>query len=434
MSEILELCASDDLSIDALQQTINLLGPHVSSQNPLCVHRACFNMNATLEIIKLLYNTWPGALQLRDDNRYLPIHSLCCNIELDDTASLDILQFMLEIDPSLPREVNGYGNLPIHYAAESNKSQAFCKILIDAYPESLRIESGYGWLPIHLASGGERVDAPDTIQYMLELDAELVNEENSEGCLPIHCASQWTRVQIIEILLKYDPDAASKEANDEYLQLPLHLACSYDGTTCLSSVQILYDAYPEAILARNEEGNIPLDVARNQQVIEFLQTQLEYARQARNSTAMATVDEDGWLPLHWALKGDALLGSIKLLTRANPAAVQVADQNEAYPLHMACEFSSAKVVKYLVELAGYTLNNVDVNEDSPLHYACRGGNCDVVKYLLEANVPSVSDRNNDNKLAIHLLFECGENTLDRESTEYVETIWQLLLANPSLMQ
>ena len=93
-----------------------------------------------------------------------------------------------------------------------------------------------------------------------------------------------------------------------------------------------------------------------------------------------------------------------------------------------------KVVKYLVELAGDTLNNVDANQDSPLHYACRGGNLCIVKYLLEANVPPVSDRNNDNNLAIHLLFECGEETLDRESTEYVETVWQLLLANPEVVR
>ena len=56
------------------------------------------------------------------------------------------------------------------------------------------------------------------------------------------------------------------------------------------------------------------------------------------------------------------------------------------------------------------------------------------KVSVEANVPSVSDRNNNNKLAIHLLFECGENILDRESMEYVETVWQLLLANPEVVR
>lgn len=151
-------------------------------------------------------------------------------------------------------------------------------------------------------------------------------------------------------------------------------------------------------------------------------------------TAMTTVDETGQLPLHRALKVNASLGSIKLLITGNPAALDVADRNGGYPVHIACKFSSAKVVKYLVEFAKDTLNNDDANKDSPLHYACRGGNLGIVKYLLQANVPSVSDRNNDNKLAIYLLFECGEEILDMDSLEYVETVQQLLLANPEVVR
>jgi hypothetical protein len=49
-------------------------------------------------------------------------------------------------------------------------------------------------------------------------------------------------------------------------------------------------------------------------------------------------------------------------------------------------------------------------------------------------VPSVSERNNNNKLAIHLLLECGEETLERDCLEYVESIQQLLLANPEVVR
>ena len=89
----------------------------------------------------------------------------------------------------MPREVDGYGWLPIHDAVKV-KSTAFCKELIDAYPESLRIvESDDGRLPIHLACvNGKRVDTVDTIRYMLELDPEIINAEDS-GWLPIHRAA-----------------------------------------------------------------------------------------------------------------------------------------------------------------------------------------------------------------------------------------------------
>ena len=56
---------------------------------------------------------------------------------------------------------------------------------IDACPESLRIESVDSWLPIHEAcTYGKRDDTADTIQYMLELDPELINiEDSGDICL-----------------------------------------------------------------------------------------------------------------------------------------------------------------------------------------------------------------------------------------------------------
>ena len=133
-NELYDVCASNNLSLGTLQETINLLGPRLSSQNPSCFHEACYKKNLTLEIVKLLYNTLPGALWLRNNFGSLPIHCLCLNKDLDDMNSLDILRFMLEIDPTLSRELQGNGGwLPIH-AVVKYKSTTFCKILIDAYP------------------------------------------------------------------------------------------------------------------------------------------------------------------------------------------------------------------------------------------------------------------------------------------------------------
>ena len=51
-----------------------------------------------------------------------------------------------------------------------------------------------------------------------------------------------------------------------------------------------------------------------------------------------------------------------------------------------------------------------------------GGNCEVVKYFLERCVPSVSERNGNNKLPIHLLCMSGEDKVDHKSPEYVKAI------------
>ena len=403
---------------------------------------ACFNENMTLEVVKFIFNLWPGALSQRHFHRgggFLPIHFLCfCS---DGTASLDILRFMLSINPNLPRERDGQNDsqLPIHHAVGS-KSTAFCKGLIYVYPESLRVGSGNNnSLPIHFACRSNNVD---TVQYMLKLDPDLINARDRHGQLPIHYAARGDNVRIIELLLKYDPDAASKETTGEDRSLPIHVACyhgSYLGR--IEAVQVLYDACPHAILVRDRNGKTPLELAKKEAerwrsasaIANFLETQHGYLRQTKDLTAMYTPDENGWLPLHHALKDKAPLGSIKLLVESSPSAMNVPDKIMASPLHIACEFSSAKVVKYLVELDSCsTMNRLDTNKDSTLYYACRAANLEVIKYLLDehASLVSSAEANEAGELPIHSLCEAGKDKVDSESSEYIEVIWRMLLANP----
>ena len=62
-----------------------------------------------------------------------------------------------------------------------------------------------------------------------------------------------------------------------------------------------------------------------------------------------------------------------------------------------------------------------------------GGNLEVVKYLLNNHTSLVPSAmvNVENKLPIHMLCEAGKlGTVDCESPEYIEMIWQMVLANP----
>ena len=115
------------------------------------------------------------------------------------------------IQQSVLKHVSCYAYLclPIYFAVEGNSFE-FCKVLIDEYPESIRIINGSGYSPIHTACGyGHRVDIVDTIQYMLDIDPESINAMSQIGFSPIHLAV-FGGVRTIELLLKHDPDAATK--------------------------------------------------------------------------------------------------------------------------------------------------------------------------------------------------------------------------------
>jgi ankyrin repeat protein len=128
------------------------------------------------------------------------------------------------------------------------------------------------------------------------------------------------------------------------------------------------------------------------------------------------------------------LGSIKLLVKGNPPALQTPDNSGALPLHVACQLhDSVNVVQYLVGLDATTLDAVDRDGNTALHLACHCARHEIIAMLLEKyGAVSVSKRNTLKKLPIDLLWERSE-VLDRESIEYTESVFRLLTAHPETL-
>jgi len=170
-----------------------------------------------------------------------------------------------------------------------------------------------------------------------------------------------------------------------------------------------------------------------QDLISYLYTQTSYARQAQDGNAMRTTDSKGSLPLHNAIRDGTPLGTIKLLIKGNPNAIDIPDDiNGMLPLDIASEVGTVGIVKYLAELSLDRLNTCDMNNNYLLHHACRGGNCEVILYLLETPMSSVSERNDDDMLPIHLFckFVNEQEGEGDDKPDYTETIWRLLTAYP----
>ena len=435
-------------------------------ETPLYI--ACRNRRMKAETIKLLLKAGVGVVYERNEYGEMPLHCLCsCGIyqtfQMDDEVAMDILKLLLDAHPEWTSietdEVETDGGLPLHKAA-ANKSLAFCKLLVGAYPEAVKEVDGRGCLPFHKACDDGRLE---TVEYLFGLYPESLHIRDDWGHLPIHCAANSTRrrngADIIKFLLRHDPECLSRPVVTDRRHhlihengcLPLHIVCSAPSDKD-NSTELLYDLYPEAILIRNGQGQLPVDIIREkldqssshihgidrkqrrQDLIPFLYTQMSYATKAQNESAMRRRDRTGSLPLHNAIRSDAPLGSIKLLVKGNHDAINVPDGYGVHPLDIACQFCTVGVIKYLAELIGNDrLNACDVNKNYPLHHACRGGNCEVIEYLLERPMSSasVSERNVDEMLPIHLFCEFVKGRwCEGETPEYTGTIWCLLTAYP----
>ncbi len=408
----------------------------IGEEGRLPLHVICSNKNVTLGLVELLIDAFPDSLRHETSNGCMPIHQLCRNNDLDDgEGGLKILELLIMRYPeSVRRTATQSGMFPLHFAAR-RQSPEFCRILIEVYPGSERITNDNGTLPFHRACG---LNTVATAKYLYQLYPESINVAANVGSYPIHFAINGIRhrednaVEMVQFLLDCDPNVVLQKYHGAF---PLYWVCIWatnDDTrrlnTALKVLQILYDAHPEAIESNEVTSNVGSFCAELQ---AFINTQLTYARQARDRTLMHSQDENGQLPLHKALRGNVTLGSIKLLFKGNPSAITCADNKGRVPLHVACQqHESASVIEYLISLNKFTLTTAGREGNTALHHACRGANHAIISLLLDKyGAVSVSKRNVHGQLPIDLLFASREVS-DRESTKYTESIYRLLRAYP----
>eukprot|EP00984_Skeletonema_dohrnii_P010078 scaffold3907_cov76-Skeletonema_dohrnii-CCMP3373.AAC.5 len=419
-------------------------------QGESLLHYACrceynkANTEIPIEIIKVLHEANPEFVRKEDSEGRLPLHKICSNTSHDETAAFEILKLLLAMHPESIRHANK-GQLPIHIASMTSKSREFCRVLIEAYPGSERMTNVLGMLPIHCACVNNTVA---TVEYLYKLNPDAVNHvPREDGLYPVHLAissiihrtaqkraNLGAIVGIVKFLLGCDPRVKFQKIQGAVP--PLACACflEYNDTNigaAIDVIELIYDAHPEAIEDDAMDFN---EHNRHQQVQEFIINQLVYSHQARDHLLMTTPDDNGQLPLHKALHNNVRLGSIKLLVKGNPPALQTPDNSGSLPLHIACAYhDSASVVQYLIGLDSTTLDVVDHDNNTALHYACRGAKYETIAMLLEEyDAVSVSKRNAQKKLPIDLLWE-SNSVEDRESVEYTESVFRLLTAYPELM-
>ena len=408
--------------------------------------------HVTPGVVRLLIDAFPGSLLVEDNHGNTPLEHFCLNNKnLDLDVALEILKLIVKSCPDSVRHAgSSTGAPPIFFAAGHQSSPEFCRILIEAYPGSERMARREdGALPFHLACQYSVA----TVKYLHNLYPESINVAVSNGSYPIHCAitaMQWGNddaIKIVQFLLDCDPTVALQE--DRSGKLPLSVVCNYGyarafvlrnqtsvliSSRALKVLRILYDAYPEAIENNDVTSNIG---SFCQEIQTFVNEQLTYAQQARDSRLMSTPDENGRLPLHKVLQSNnPTLGSIKLLIKGNPLALQSPDNDGVLPLHLASQrqesATNLSIVKHLLGVDPTALPVGDKQGNTALHYVCRDAKHKMIALLTE-KYGAVSKRNARKELPLQLLLESTEVS-DKDGIEYTESIFRLIRAHPDTVR
>lgn len=251
-------------------------------------------------------------------------------------------------------------------------------------------------------------------EFMIEIiqrcpDMKILEICNSDGKTPLHEAAQFSKVDIVRILLQQNVKIDPIKRAD---WTPLMLACTKVGPESQSIVQMLLNHSADFNL-QNKDGWTPFHLAAREGDVEIMQILLE-----KNRQIVLTTSKNGRTPLHTAclhgrieavklillqnfddsppidLITDSCLnlpimdtvraGSVEileLLTERNPLSIYQKDILSRNTLHIAAETGNGNIVQHLIEYHGMKAND-NSSSTSPLHWAAKQGQDQVILILL----------------------------------------------------
>lgn len=369
------------------------------------------------------------------------------------------MAFLLEKNPESICVRDPNGDLPVKLAASCQGPQ-FCRCLIESLSNQDREEimQTQELLLIACSRG-----LPETVQYFVQLfgpECLRIRSPAPIEMAPIHAAMRNEKysADITRILLKLDDTLASFKMAvtvghsgrvQHMLPLYFHLGCSLPS---MDVVQMLFDAYPGAILLKDSKGDdastlirgiiLKLDreskwkEERIQKILDFVEKQKEYCTLARQGDEhLTTPDEHGQLLLHKALADkDVSFGTIKIVVIEHYTAVRVADNDGLYPLHIASMNCTVNILFHVFRFDKSAVNKVDNEGNNILHSACKTGNLKAIEYIIDRHGSLASKANNKGQFPIvTLLDKDGKEGDITETAEYTGAIMKMLLAYPEFV-
>jgi hypothetical protein len=219
----------------------------------------------------------------------------------------------------------------------------------------------------------------------------LTMSNDSMSVLPLNLSNDPIQVFLdngdwinLKALVESDPEVCRQSVSMMFQGrritcLPLHAV--FEGRCDnLSLIECLLEAYPEALLSKEEEG--------------------------------------GRLPLHMAAIRGAPTAVMRYLVQASPQSLQMADRQGNLPLHHAVTYSSEAVVELLANLSPDACQHANTKARLPLHLLCARQwdqdslSLSLIRTILHHNARAAGKQERQGRLPLHLACEQGYPRLD----------------------
>ena len=226
----------------------------------------------------------------------------------------------------------------------------------------------------------------------------------------VHQAARQGHAEVLQLLLDAWPEGV--QARDYGGAVPLHRAFWSDNADVVAP--LLLKQWPDGVKAADSTGSLPLHWA----VSDDSDPDPEMAQLLLKQwpDAVKAADSQGFLPLHLAVLMVALHDNLEvtqLLLDEWPGALKVASRNFAYPpaglpLHLAAYTGNLELVQLLVEGWPEGLNVVNSHGRTPFDVAVYFGHEQEARWILQRDPPSSYTHKEDCAMLIELACNSSE--------------------------
>jgi Ankyrin repeats (3 copies) len=242
------------------------------------------------------------------------------------------------------------------------------------------------------------------LQYLASRYRPAMWKEDNDGWLPLHLACRSGTPGAVEYLSCEFPGAARRGTRTERW-VPLHILAQrqydFSATAEVDRVITIVDIWPRGLRERDSNGWLPLHYAVRGMPLELVR---RFVRGWPTALQTATSDTKA-LPLHLAANSpyrDA--GLLQFLAEAFPPALRARDADGRLPLHrcVTCASSRLDEVQFVGRAFSGAFGEKDANGWLPLHHAAAHTSAGVVRYLADEWMQGLLEPTNDGRLPLHV--------------------------------
>lgn len=287
------------------------------------------------------------------------------------------------------------------------------------HPDAIQDLDCNGNTVLHRAA---RHSCSDTISFITKADPTLHTRLNADQQTPLHVAARYANVAAVSVLLP--SSQALLTARDREGRTPLHLAATSMHGKRERAFQILYDALPAAAAMTLDGDGTLLHAAVdciNLHAVECLASQFPALLSARNQDGQLAVDVAARKYAHrqsWTTENlrrlQSLHGVLAVLLRTTPisefgslAALDAKHGGSSTLLHRACLFGHTDVARAILAIDTRASAVRDTQCRLPIHVAADYSRVDTVKELLNVWPESASAK--DDQLNTPLHYAAGDD-------------------------